>query len=83
LYSLLGRRALLRVMVAEEQVARRRCRHCTLSCPMDIRVMEDEVVACHSAVGDPDCTRCGACIDACPERVLGFGVGVETSDRVR
>ena len=81
LYSALGRRALLRIKVEESQVTRRRCRQCTLSCPMDIRVMEEEVVACHSAVGDPDCTRCGACVDACPERVLGFGVGREPADR--
>jgi len=81
LYSALGRRALLRIRVAESQVTRRRCRQCTLSCPMDIRVMEEEVVACHSVVGDPDCTRCGACVDACPERVLGFGIESATTDR--
>ncbi len=73
LYAGLGRFALLRVRVRSEHVARRRCRLCTLGCPMGIRVMEEHVVACRSALDHPDCTRCGDCIDACPEGVLRLG----------
>lgn len=75
LYSLLGRYSLLRIRVAEERTTTHRCHQCSVHCPMDLRAVEGEPRACHGAVGDPECTRCGACVDVCPQRVLGFGVG--------
>ena len=41
---------------------------------MGIRVTEDYIVAGKSAIDHPDCTRCGACVDACPSGVLRLGV---------
>lgn len=75
IYSLLGRFAPLRVIVHSEAMTKRRCRQCTLSCPMGIRVMEEQVVPCRAVLDHPDCTRCGACVDACPAGVLGMGWG--------
>ena len=37
---------------------------------MGIRVMEDCEFVGKPSVDHPDCTRCGACIDACPHGVL-------------
>jgi ferredoxin-type protein NapH len=75
LYSLLGHRAPLRIHVHIEERTKRRCRQCTFSCPMGIRVMEEHVVPEHPIPTNPDCTRCGACVDSCPETVLDLGWG--------
>jgi ferredoxin-type protein NapH len=72
LYSLVGRWSPLRVRI-DPGAARLACGRCTLRCPMGIRVMEDWTLAGRSSVADPECTRCGACIDACPGAVLALG----------
>jgi ferredoxin-type protein NapH len=72
LYSIVGRVAPFRVRVRTggEKLA---CGHCTMRCPMGIHVMEDHVLAGHGSVTDPECTRCGSCVDACAGQVLRLG----------
>lgn len=74
LYSLLGRFAPWRVRVGPEQQSRLQCRQCTLHCPMGIHVMEDYVLKERTSIDHPACTRCGACLDACPGSVLKLGI---------
>jgi len=76
LYSLIGRFSLLRVQV-DPTACKGRCRLCTVHCPMNIQVMEDYVLASKQAIVDPECTRCGACIDACPRQVLQLGLKLQ------
>lgn len=71
LYTLVGARALLRIRIDPEE-AGRPCRLCSRDCPMGIEVMEEHVLAGRSAVDDPDCTRCGTCVDGCPRGVLAL-----------
>ena len=71
-YTIFGRRAWLRVRVNPNEAARMACRQCNVHCPMGIDVM-DFSMAKRSAVDHPDCTRCGACVDACPRGVLKLG----------
>lgn len=73
LYFLVGSRALFRVRIVRNAENGLFCRRCTLQCPMQIRVMEDYVCRGRSAVGDPQCIRCGACTESCPGRVLRLG----------
>jgi len=70
LYFAVGRIAPLRVRIRPEPDGKRFCQQCTLQCPMQIRIMED--YACHGrmAVTDPQCIRCGACLEGCPGGVL-------------
>ena len=73
LYSLVGGLAVWRVRINEEELGRQPCMQCTLNCPMGIRVMQDYAIKQRPFVDDPACTRCGACIDACPGGVLSLG----------
>jgi ferredoxin-type protein NapH len=73
LYSLIGRFALLRVRVHPDRAGQIRCGRCDVACPMGILVMEDYALAGQDSVLDPSCTRCGACIDTCPNSVLRLG----------
>ncbi len=83
-YSLLGRFAPLRVRVDPERAGQIKCSRCDVACPVGIRVMEDHTLAGHDSVTDPACTRCGACIDTCPNSVLHLGFrktgGMHTSE---
>ncbi len=74
LYSLIGRFAPLRVRVNPEQAGAAHCADCTASCPMGIRVMEDYAEPAKPSVSDPECIRCGSCVDACPSGLLRLGV---------
>ncbi|MCA8981963.1 MAG: 4Fe-4S binding protein [Planctomycetes bacterium] len=74
LYALLGRLAPLRVRIDRERAGKLHCAQCESHCPMGIPVMNGYTLAGASAVDDPDCTRCGACLDACPGAVLRIGV---------
>jgi ferredoxin-type protein NapH len=74
LYSFLGRRAPLRVRIDREQAGKLHCAQCESHCPMGIPVMNEYTLAGATAVDDPDCIRCGACLDACPGAVLRIGV---------
>lgn len=73
MYSILGRFARLRVRVDPERAGLIRCSRCDVACPMGIRVMEDYTLAGQNSISDPACTRCGACIDTCPNSVLHLG----------
>lgn len=72
LYSILGRFAPLRIRIHPDE-SRRPCFQCSTACPMAIRVVEDHTLAGKRAVDDPDCTRCGDCIDICPKSTLKLG----------
>lgn len=69
-YSLIGRAAPLRVPISQVEDCRLRCRLCDRQCPMGIEVMEKHTLAGHRSISDPECTRCGACIEVCPALVL-------------
>jgi len=69
-YSLLGRFAFLKIRIRRTGACRQPCRQCTLDCPMGIRIFEDHVSVGKRAVADPECTRCGACADTCPNGLL-------------
>lgn len=73
LYAILGRWAILRVRVDPDRAGEIKCQRCESSCPMGIEVMRRYALAGHSAVDHPDCTRCGACTEACPNNVLRLG----------
>ena len=73
LYSLVGSFALWRIRVCAEQEAQRRCRQCTLSCPMGIDVMDGYVLRGRPSIDHIACTRCGSCLEACPGGVLSLG----------
>jgi ferredoxin-type protein NapH len=72
-YGILGRYAPLRVRVRRERECKTSCGRCTLYCPMGIPVKEEFVAAGVEAVDRLECTRCGACVDRCPGRVLRLG----------
>ncbi len=72
-YSLCGRVAPFRVRVHPETAGRLQCGQCTVHCPMGIEVMGDYTLAGRTVIDDPECTRCGACLDACPGYVLRLG----------
>ena len=74
LYGLVSRRALLRVRVDPKTAGQVRCRRCEVACPMGIRVMQDYTLVGRTSIDHPDCTRCGACTEVCPMRVLRLGL---------
>ncbi len=73
-YSILGRFARLRVRVNADRAGQIRCSRCEVACPMGIRVMEDYTLSGRDSISNPACTRCGACIDTCPNSVLHLGL---------
>jgi len=75
LYNLVGRFGLLRVRINQAATCRQHCGQCTQHCPMGIRVTEDYTAQGKRTINHMDCTRCGDCIDTCPNGVLRFGFG--------
>ena len=65
MYALLGRWSPLRIRVHPDEAGRKLCKQCSIHCPMGIDVMADHVLAGHVSVSDPECTRCGTCLDVC------------------
>jgi len=78
-YSLLGRWGLVRVRVADRGAKCTRCGHCTLHCPMGINVLRDYVRAGRLTVGDPECIRCGVCVEGCEGGGLRLGLALPLS----
>lgn len=75
LYSILGRFSPLRILISPETTVRLYCLQCTVHCPMGIDLVEDHILLDKASIEDPECTRCGICVDICPSgRVLGFGL---------
>jgi len=74
LYSLVGRRAPLRVRIDLQMAGKLHCALCEAACPMGIPVMESYTLTGERSVDAPDCIRCGACLDSCPGAVLNLGV---------
>lgn len=72
LYSLIGTKAFLKIKISPDPAACKPCNRCTNSCPMGISVMQEYTTPQKPAITHPNCTRCGACIDACPNAVLKF-----------
>lgn len=72
-YALAGRFSLLRVRVVLAEAGRTPCRMCTQHCGMGVPVMEDFALRGRRSVDALECTRCGACVDACPSGVLRLG----------
>lgn len=79
-YSIFARFARFRVRVNPAEAGKVACRQCSINCPVGIPVM-DYSLNFKPSIADPDCTRCGSCIDACPRGVLklGFRGFAETS----
>ncbi|MHC5011524.1 MAG: 4Fe-4S binding protein, partial [Planctomycetota bacterium] len=73
LYSLVGRRALLRVRFDPVLADHQPCRLCAANCPMGIPVMDYRAPEGPNRVDDPSCIRCGTCVDTCPRGMLGLG----------
>ncbi len=72
LYSLIGRFGLLRIRISSPTACRLQCAVCDACCPMGIHVMADHATSGHATITDPECTRCGACVDVCPAEVLSL-----------
>jgi len=76
-YSLVGHFGYVLVMVDQEkEQAGKACSLCTLHCPMGIRVLEDHIQRGKLTVDDPECTRCGSCLDPCPRGSLRLGLNL-------
>lgn len=71
-YALLGRFSPLRVAFTQELCTK--CGECSRVCPVE-EVLEAPLVTGAGQVASGDCTRCGACIDACQPRALRMGIG--------
>jgi ferredoxin-type protein NapH len=79
-YALLGRFALLRIRISPEESGRKLCKQCSIHCPMGIDVMQAHVLEGHRSVEDPECTRCGTCLDVCRgDGILSLGFQVARS----
>lgn len=80
LYSILGRFSPLRIVIRPETRERLYCLECTVHCPMGIDLVEDHILLDKPSIDDPECTRCGACVDICPSgKVLHFGLATNHS----
>lgn len=73
-YALAGAFAPFRVRVDLAEAGRTPCLSCSRHCPMGVPVMEEFALQGRPSVDALECNRCGACVDACPSSVLGFGV---------
>lgn len=73
-YSIVGRFGLWRIKIGEVSETPMMCGRCTRECSMGIQVMEQFVHNDHNAIRDPECTRCGDCVDICPQERLCEGV---------
>lgn len=77
LYSLLGKFALARITIDQEQEqAAKQCGLCAFYCPMQIEVLKDHIQRGKLTVDDFECTRCGSCMDGCPRGNLRMGVNL-------
>jgi ferredoxin-type protein NapH len=68
LYSLVGQKAPFGVKVEVTKACKESCFRCDQVCPMGIQEIRKEAFLDHM-----DCTRCGACVDVCPQKRLHLG----------
>jgi ferredoxin-type protein NapH len=73
LYSIIGRFGLWKIQINSETAGQLPCGKCTRNCSMGIDVMESYTMQKQRAILDSECTRCGDCIQACPNEVLSQG----------
>jgi ferredoxin-type protein NapH len=74
-YSIVGKFAPLRIQIDQEkEQAGKMCGLCAYHCPMQIPILAEHIKKGENAIDDPDCTRCGACLDGCPRDSLRLGV---------
>ncbi|MDR2492528.1 MAG: 4Fe-4S binding protein [Coriobacteriales bacterium] len=71
-YEAIGSVGLVRVAVREGCTG---CEACKRACLADPRILDGTVAGTAGSVTAGDCMLCGRCIEACPVRVLSFGVG--------
>ncbi len=74
LYCLIGRFGVLRIRIDPDRAGEIKCQRCEAGCPMGIAVMGDFTLTGKSSLDHPDCNRCGACTEFCPNSVLHMGV---------
>lgn len=70
-YALLGRLSPFVVTYRQDQCVN--CRACARACPMGADTLNGPLVQKEALVTDWDCTRCGSCIDVCPQQALQYG----------
>jgi len=73
LYSIIGRFGLWKIQINPRTAGQLACGKCTRNCSMGIDVMDAYAMKKQRAILDPECTRCGDCIQACPNEVLSQG----------
>jgi ferredoxin-type protein NapH len=74
-YSLLGRWSPWRIQIDQErEKGGTMCGLCAHHCPLQIQVLEDHVKQGKTDVDDPECMRCGMCLDGCPRESLSLGI---------
>jgi len=73
LYGWVGRFGLLRIRIRRSAITPSPCQQCAANCPMGIQVIDEQLTKAADSVVDPNCTRCGACIDVCPRGTLRLG----------
>jgi ferredoxin-type protein NapH len=72
-YSLLGRWSPLRIQIDQaRERSGKMCGLCTHHCPIQIQVLEDHIKQGKNSVDDPECMRCGMCLDGCPRQSLSL-----------
>jgi len=83
-YSLVGRFSPVRVRIDhEKERGGPQCGLCNLRCPMGIAIVEKHVREGKDSIDDPECTRCGTCVDYCLRGSLQLGVTMPRSQAGR
>jgi len=75
-YSIIGRFGFWRIRIQPTSTSPMLCGLCSRECSMGIKVMELFVHDDHNTVRDPECTRCGDCVDICPQERLCQGISL-------
>jgi len=76
-YSLIGRFGVFRIKVVKDHSTTPPCQRCSRTCSMGIDVASNYSGINAPSISDPECTRCGDCVDVCPREFLATGVSFE------
>lgn len=69
-YALLGRMSLLGLKIDRKRCTK--CRRCVRNCAYAAGSLKGAIGEGSGTMNSPLCTRCGSCIDICPEQAISF-----------